>query len=439
MARPNLRISHIATQRSRVGLDWLNFFLANVQTGFGPFVAVYLAGEKWTQVEIGSMLSLGTITALVSQLPAGALVDSLRDKRAAAAAGIIAIMLAALLFAIYPAQLAVAAAEILHGFASCVVGPAIAAISLSLVGINDMGERLGRNARFASIGNGFAAALMGVAGTWVSERSVFLLTALLTVPALLALGRIRRKHLVAAGPATGHAMAETAAGRRPMVRVLGPGLMAFALAAVLFHLSNAAQLPLAAVEITRNAGATASLVIASCIVVPQMVVALLSPTVGRRAEQWGRRPVLLLGFAALPLRAMLLAVAPEPWMVVVAQLLDGVSGAVFGVMMPLICADLTRGTGRFNLAQGLIGLAAGLGATLSTFAAGLVADRLGNLAAFSALAGAGLAAVLVVALFEPESRPERGRFKTSRASEGSAARAQAENVAGDQIDIARGQ
>ena len=128
-------------------LDLLNFFVADVQTGFGPFVAVYLPTHKWTQVEIGFALTLGTMVALVSQIPAGALVDAMRNKRAAASGALIGVIIAASLLALRPTQLPVLVAQVLHAFASCILTPAIAAISLHLVGHSELGERLGRRRR----------------------------------------------------------------------------------------------------------------------------------------------------------------------------------------------------------------------------------------------------------------------------------------------------
>jgi hypothetical protein len=75
----------MASARSLAGLDWLNFSVANAQTGFGAFIAVYLTAEAWTQAEIGEALSLGTIAARVAQIPGGSAVDRLGDKRVAAA------------------------------------------------------------------------------------------------------------------------------------------------------------------------------------------------------------------------------------------------------------------------------------------------------------------------------------------------------------------
>ena len=396
----------MASARSLRGLDWLSFFVADVQTGFGPFVSVYLTSQKWTQVQIGLALSLGTAVGMLGQLPAGALVDAARDKRRLAAVAIVAIAISALMLAIWPAELPVNLAEILHAFASCILPPTVAALSLAMAGIDGMGERIGRNARFGSIGNGVAAALLGACGSYLSERAVFLVTAALVLPALLALREIRPGGF---GPAAG-VRTQPAPPRESLLRVFRDHrLLVFAGCAALFHLGNAAMLPLAAAEVTRRAGSGASLIIAACIVGPQMVVAALSPWVGRMAARVGRRPVLIVGFSAVPLRGLLLSLVVSPAGLVAVQLLDGVSAAAFGVMVPLIAADLTRGSGRFNLVQGAIGLAIGLGATLSTTLAGAAFDAFGHRVGFLCLAAAGAGCVALVAAAMPETRGEAAR------------------------------
>jgi len=171
------------------------FFLADVQTGFGPFVAVYLTTQKWTQVEIGFVLSIGGVVGLLGQMPGGAIVDAARSERLVAGLAVATIGLSALAYAVWPIFPVVTAAATLHALASCVLGPAIAAISLGLVGPLAIGERLGRNARYASLGNGSAAALMGVCGYLLSSRSVFLVTFVLAIPTLLSLARIREKEI----------------------------------------------------------------------------------------------------------------------------------------------------------------------------------------------------------------------------------------------------
>ncbi|TDV09534.1 putative MFS family arabinose efflux permease [Paraburkholderia caballeronis] len=395
----------MATARSLRALDWLNFFVANVQTGFGPFIASYLASHKWTQGEIGLALSVGTITAMLSQVPGGAAVDALRNKKAAAAWAIGAIIISAMLLALSPTVAPVMAAEIFHGFASCMLVPAMAALSLALVGRMDLGDRLGRNARWASIGSAVAAGLMGLFGEYFSPRAVFWLTAGLALPALVALSMIEQPGL-AATP-RGPKPARTPEQRETLRALLRDRrMLTFAACVVLFHLSNAAMLNLAAGEVTAGMGDNVQLVIAACIIVPQAIVALMSPWVGRTAQRWGRRPVLILGFCALPVRALLFAAVGNPYFLVPVQMLDGLSAAVFGVMLPLIAADVAGGKGRYNLCIGLFGLAAGIGATLSTAIAGFIADRLGNTVSFVVLAAAGAAAVLMVWFAMPETRDD---------------------------------
>jgi len=388
----------IKTRATR-SLDLLNFCIAGEQTGFGPFVAVYLTAHQWTQVEIGFALSLGTITAMVSQVPAGVLVDALRRKRVAVGAGVLAVGLSALFLAIWPALLPVLTAQVLHGFASCVLTPGIAAVSLELVGHATLGERIGRNARFAALGSGLAAGVMGLLGTYVSDQAVFLLTAVLCVPALATLPFIDSKP-----PPPPRRATTRRAGRAELVKLLTDRrLLVFVACAVMFHLADSAMLPIAAGQLTKREGTHASLIIAACILVPQAVVALLSPWVGRTAERLGRRPMLLLGWASLPLRGVLLAVLPNPYLLVAVQAISGVSGAVFGVMVPVIADDVTLGARRFNLCIGIFGLAVMAGGALSTTLAGWLADTAGDAVAFLGLAVAGLAGTALVWLAMPET------------------------------------
>jgi MFS family permease len=165
------------------------------------------------------------------------------------------------------------------------------------------------------------------------------------------------------------------------------------------------MLPLMGSALTKRSPDWATVMIAACIVVPQLVVALISPWVGRRAQEWGRRPLLILGFTALPIRGMMFATVPDPYLLVAVQALDGISAAVLGVLGPLVVADITRGTGRFNLAQGIIGTAIGIGASISTTLGGYLTDHYGAHIAFLGLAGIAVAGLALVVALLPETRP----------------------------------
>src|SRR5262249_23169354 len=393
------------------GLDWLNLFVANIQTGFGPFVSVYLTTQGWTQTSIGLALSIGTVTAMASQVPAGALVDAARSKGRGGLLSILAFGVSALLFALWPVPGVVYLAEMLHGFSSCTLGPVVAAISLAITGPAALGLRLGRNLRFSSLGAGIGAVLMGISGYVLPTAAVFFVTAALTIPAVVALaplapgdigpmardlGLTRPSLPTDGSPASGVPLRRLLADRR---------LLVFGCCAALFTLANASMLPLAGSALTSVAAANASLLVGACIVLPQLIVAALSPTAGRLAPSHGRRVVLLLGLAPLPLRGLVFALTGDPGLIVLVQILDGVAAACFGVMVPLVTSDLAGRSGHFNLCLGVIGFAIGIGATASTALAGFLADQWGIPAAFAGLALIGLAATAFLWAAMPETRP----------------------------------
>jgi predicted MFS family arabinose efflux permease len=393
------------SRESQRGLDWFIFFLADVQTGFGPFIAVYLTTQKWTQVEIGFVLSIGGVIGLLGQMPGGAIVDAARSERLVAGLAVATIGCCALAYALWPIFPVVTAAAALHALASCVLGPAIAAISLGLVGPYAIGERLGRNARFASLGNGSAAALMGAVGYLLSNQAVFIVTFLLAIPTLLALSRIRAQEIDVAqshGAIVREVPDEEATSVFHLLRQRP--LLIFAGGVLLFQLANAAMLPLMAGVVTTRSSQWAPVLIAACIIVPQAIVALTSPSVGRKAQAWGRRPLLLLAFGALAIRGLLFAVVKDPYVLVLVQVFDGITAAVLSVMVPLIVADVAFGSGHFNLALGIVGTATGIGASLSTVLAGYISDTFGSSIAFTGLAGIAALGLTVIWLFMPETR-----------------------------------
>jgi MFS family permease len=354
------------------GLDAVNFFLAGALAGFGPYVAVYLAAQNWTQENIGFVLSAGALAGLLGQVPGGELLDRTRSKRAIVALGVLVLALSAMIIQLRPDFSLVLIGLTLQGVTGGILGPAIVAISLGLVGHAALPERLGRNQRFASTGSLSAAGLMGLIGYIFSYRAIFLLVVALTLPLIVALARIHATDIHfgrSCGAPQHHTRDRPARSdrmnlwRSPAMLILGVGLF-------LFQLANASILPLVGEDLIYHGDSRSSLIVSALIVLPQIIVALMAPWVGRQAENWGRRPLLLIGFGALPIRALLFSLVADPLLLFAVQLLDGISGAVIGVMTALIIADATNGTGRFNLAQGLIGTVSGIGASLTSESTG---------------------------------------------------------------------
>ena len=397
-----------------VGLGILNFFLAAAQTGFGPFIPVYLTRSHWSQGDIGVALSVGTAAALACQLPAGALIDALPRRRPIIAVALLVLAVSALAIGLFPDIPAVWTGEVLHAGASALLGPAIAALTLALGGQAAFGQRLGGNARYAALGSALAAAVLGATETRYGERMVFILTAALVVPAIAALGLIRaprvpyahhpdQRHPDHCHAALKQPRERREAGFRPWHVFRAPGLHVFAVCTVLFQLANAAALPLALNRLAL-AGGNTGFAVPGSIVMAALVTAAASPLVGRLAQSLGRRPVLMLGLAALPLRALIFAAAPSAPVLIAAQALDGVSGAVFGVLPALVAADYSRKNGYLNIAIASLGLAANLGAMFSTTIAGVIADQAGLSLTFVVLAAIATAALLLAMIALPETR-----------------------------------
>ena len=389
------------------GLDGINFFLAGMQAGFGPFVAVLLADEKWTQQNIGFVLSVGGLAGLLSQLPGGEMLDAVRSKRFLVALGGIVVAASALMMALWPILPVVFAASVLQGLTGGVLGPAVAAISLGLVGHQALAKRLGRNQRFAAVGVLTITGFMGGIGYFLSYRTIFFVSAALVIPLLLAIARVRTADIHfgrSCGQPDHHASTPPPRAERLML-FKNYNLLTFAGCLFLFQFANASMLPLEGERLAYRYGPGASLIVSALIILPQIVVALSAPRAGQLAQSWGRRPLLLIGFGALAVRALLFALTIDPALLICIQLLDGVSGSVLGVLTALVVADLTSGTGRFNLAQGFVGMLAGIGASLSTTFFGLIVGNFGSAIGFLGIATAALTAVFLAWLLMPETKP----------------------------------
>jgi MFS family permease len=396
-----------ASRQSRNGLDWTNFFIADIQTGFGTFVAFYLADLGWSEASVGLALAAGGLAGVVGQIPGGALTDAVAWKRGLIATGIFMICAAALIFALAPTFILVFAAETLHGLSAGLVTPALAAVSLGLVGRRAMSVRTGRNFGFAAAGTALTAGVLGMVGSFVSARAIFLAAAVLCAPALVALSRIR-------GDEIDYARARNAptgehAGRLHRVIDLARnrGLLLFAACLIFFQFANASLLPLVSENLGASRAAAGSILISGLIIGPQIVVALLAPWVGYHSETYGRKPLFLIGMGLEAVRAGLFAFVTNYPLMVAIQLLDGISGSIINVLTVLVISDLTTGTGRFNLAQGVIGAMIGIAASLSTSITGFIFQEFGHWAGFIFIAGVAATGTALAWLLLPETKPEK--------------------------------
>lgn len=393
------------SKRSRTGLDALNFFLADVQTGVGPFLAVYLAGMGWNPQRVGVALTIGGLAGIIAQTPAGAMVDRTTAKRTLIAVGIVALAIGSFVIAMFPNLWTVLGAQVLIGSTSSVFIPAVVAISLGMVGAKALDRRQGRNQAFNAAGNVTAAISMGVLAYYTSNRSIFLLVVGLAIPALLTLLLLNPKeidHNAARGAAEGEDC-ETAGHCSWTELLRDRPLVMFLIAAVLFHFANAAMLPLLGEMLAHGKAEASALFMTACVVTTQLVVMVLAVFVGRLAESRGRKWLLLIAFAVMPIRGVLYTVVHGPAALIAVQILDGVAAGIFGIVSVLVIADLTRGTGRFNLAQGAIATAVGIGAALSQSIAGGIVHRMGYNAGFLFLSAVALVAVAVLFFGVPET------------------------------------
>jgi MFS family permease len=417
-------------RRAGRALDAANFFLADVRDGLGPYLAVYLLTEhRWDEARIGLVMSIATIAGIVAQTPAGALVDATRSKRLVMVIAAIMVTFASLSLPLFPGFLAVAISQGVAQAAAVVFPPAIAAVSLGIFGHAAFTRRIGRNETFNHAGNAVAAGLAGLSAYWFGPTVVFYLLGAMAIASLVSILAIPARAIdddLARGLDDADADEQPERASALSVLLTCRPLLVFAICVLLFHLSNAAMLPLVGQKLALQDKNMGTSLMSACIVAAQLVMVPFAMLVGAKADRWGHKRFFLAALLILPLRGALYTLSDNPFWLVGVQLLDGVGAGIFGAIFPVIIADLMRNTGRFNVAQGAVITAQSIGAALSTTLAGFVVVGAGYSAAFIALgvvAAIG-AAVCFVAL--PETRQiadggPRPRGKTAAAASAIAA------------------
>ena len=392
--------------RNTLSLDSINFFLADVRDGLGPYLAIYLlAVHKWDPASIGVVMTLVGIAALLTQGPAGALIDRTHSKRAVIAIAAILVTLSCLLLPFVSSFGLVALTQAASAVAASVFAPAISAISLGITGPRAFTRRTGRNETFNHAGNATAALLAGGLAYLYGPVVVFYLMAFMALASVVAISCVSASaidHDVARGFDPTHSRDHTQPSGLRVLLANRP-LLVFAICCALFHLANAAMLPLVSQKLAQINLHLATPLTSACIVAAQLVMVPVAWLVGIKADVWGRKPLLLAGFMILPVRGVLYTLSNDPYWLVAVQLLDGVGAGIFGALFPVIVKDLTQGTGRFNVSLGALSTAFGLGAALSSSLAGFVVQQAGYNAAFLTLAGVATVALGLLGVAMPET------------------------------------
>ena len=404
-ARDSLR--RLSPMFYRRPLDWLNFFLADVRGGLGPYVGVFLLTQAhWNQVTIGAVLTVSGLIGITLHTPIGALIDATHFKRGLIIGGTFALAVSALAIAWAPTLPVVLTADILMAVAGAIFAPTVAAITLGITSQQGLPARLGRNAAFDRAGNIFIAVLAGLVGWGFSQRSVFYLVplfAVLTSLAVLSIPAHSIDHDRARGlddnsgtadhqkPAGWHVLLE----RRP--------LLVLSAANALFHFANAPMLLLLGQKLALAHPGEETALTSACIITAQLVTIPTALLVGWKANIWGRKCLLLVGFAALPIRGVLYTISDNAVWLVSVQILDGVAAGTLDALIPLVLADIMRGTGRYNAARGVLGTVQGVAGSLSMTVAGFLVIGTGYSATFLALSTVALVAWLLLLTAMPET------------------------------------
>ena len=389
-------------------LDAVNFLLADVRGALGPYLNVFLVTQRhWSQTDVGLVTTIGGLLGLAVQTPIGAVIDGTRAKRGAIVLALAVLAAGAATIFAAPSFWPVLAANTLTAVVGDVFGPAVAALTLGLYARDQLARRMGRNSAFDHAGNVAIALAAGAVGYVFSQRAVFLMVPVFAALAAVAVLSIPYRAIDqdrSRGLDDGEASAEGGKGPSGFSALIRcRPLVVFGLCAMLFHFANAPLLPLVGQKLAVSHPAWATAMMSSCIVAAQLVMLPIALLVGHNADRWGRKPILLIGFGILPIRAVLYTLSnAAPWLIGV-QLLDGVGAGVFGAITPLVVADLMRGTGRFNVAQGAVATMQGIGASTSGLVAGVIVDHLGYSAAFLTSGVAAAVALTVLSLAMPET------------------------------------
>ena len=393
-----------ASSRSLRGLDWVNLFMADVKDGVGVYLSVFLLTVRnWDAEQIGIVIAIPGIIGILVQPPAGSLIDQTKYKRLLL--GIASLIIAVCCYVVivsgsfYPILLS----QAVLGLTQSVYAPCVAAMTLGIVGHAMLTQRIGRNESFNHLGNMFAAIIAGLLGRFVSYEAIFYFSIAQCIALVFAVLVIQEKDIDhdLARAADKDEKAADAAG--VMKLLTNRNILVFTIAMALFHLANAAMLPLVGQKMGLVDKQNSSLYLSAAIIMAQGVMVFVASFSGKASEN-GRKKVMLVAFLLLPVRAVLFAFINNPYILTAIQLLDGIGAGIFGVLSIIMIADLSKGTGRFNLLQGVVYSAIGLGGSVSSIVAGIIVKQYGYPVGFASLAGIGVLGSLFFLFVVPETK-----------------------------------
>ncbi|BBZ75982.1 MFS transporter [Mycolicibacterium anyangense] len=400
-------------RRSLSALDWVNFFLADVQAGLGPFLGIYLINkEGWNPASIGLVLTLGGVVGLLLNTPAGALIDRTTHKRGLLMGAAALTAVGTFVVTLAPSLAVVTAAQLMTGIAAVVLGPVIGAIALGLVGPRAFAAKTGRMQAFNHAGNVVGSTVYGLAGYLVSLRAGFWIASacgIFVVACTLAIKARLIDNDVARGLTPEPDGVDQPSGLTVLLH--NRALLMLALVTMLWQLANGAMLPITGQKLAVADIHEGALFQAALIIVAQLVMIPMAIVVGRNADRWGRKPLFVLAFLVLPVRGLLFVLASGATSIIAIQTLDGVGAGLQGALFPIMVADLTRGSGRFNVALGAATTVQGIGAALSTTLAGAIVVIGGYDAAMTVLTAIAIVALVLLVFAVPETAPRAARTR----------------------------
>lgn len=391
--------------------------MADVRDGVGVYLSVFLLTVRdWNPEQIDIVIAIPGIVGIIAQPPAGSLIDHTQNKRLLLIGASLIIAVCCYVVIVSGAFCPILISQTVLGLTQSIYAPSVAAMTLGIVGHAALAKRIGRNESFNHLGNMFAAIIAGLLGRFVSYEAIFYFSVAQCIALVLAILIIQEKDI-------DHDLAraadkdENAADASGVMALLSNRtILLFTMSMALFHLANATMLPLVGQKMGLVDKANSSLYLSAAIIMAQGVMVFVASFSGKASEN-GRKKVMMIAFMLLPIRAALCAFIDNPYILTGIQLLDGVGASIFGVVSILMIADLSKGTGRFNLLQGVVYSAIGLGGSISSIAAGSIVKQFSYSIGFASLAGIGVLGTLFFIFFVPESKdipttvPDKGSLR----------------------------